>query len=281
LYAEDYSGGGANSDSSSSNSSNYVDPLADSASCQRDIPYLVALRTNTIRVYAIDPTKNHDQCMQMLADAGIYVISDLSSPSQSIIRDDPQWNIALYQRYTAVIDALAKYNNVIGFFAGNEVSNNLTNTDASAFVKAAVRDMKAYIKAKNYRTMGVGYAANDDSSIRVNMANYFNCGSRDSSIDFWGYNVYSWCGNSSYQQSGYEARTQEFQNYSVPVFFAEYGCNTVQPRQFTEVAALFGDTMAQVWSGGVVYMYFEEANNYGASLPILLLFYFCCAPNGK
>lgn len=212
--------------------------------------------------------------MQMLADAGIYVISDLSSPSQSIIRDDPQWNIALYQRYTAVIDALAKYNNVIGFFAGNEVSNNLTNTDASAFVKAAVRDMKAYIKAKNYRTMGVGYAANDDSSIRVNMANYFNCGSRDSSIDFWGYNVYSWCGNSSYQQSGYEARTQEFQNYSVPVFFAEYGCNTVQPRQFTEVAALFGDTMTQVWSGGVVYMYFEEANNYGASLPSLFYYYF-------
>ncbi|OXV11227.1 hypothetical protein Egran_01010 [Elaphomyces granulatus] len=262
-YQQDYSGGGANGDSSSSNSSTYVDPLADSASCQRDIPYLVALRTNTIRVYAIDPTKNHDQCMQMLADAGIYVISDLSSPSQSIIRDDPQWNIALYQRYTAVIDALAKYNNVIGFFAGNEVSNNLTNTDASAFVKAAVRDMKAYIKAKNYRTMGVGYATNDDSDIRVNMANYFNCGSRDSSIDFWGYNVYSWCGNSSYQKSGYEARTQEFQSYSVPVFFAEYGCNTVRPRQFSEVAALFGDTMTKVWSGGVVYMYFEEANNYG------------------
>jgi hypothetical protein len=134
--------------------------------------------------------------------------------------------------------------------------------------------MKAYIKAKNYRTMGVGYATNDDSDIRVNMANYFNCGSRNSSIDFWGYNVYSWCGNSSYQQSGYEARTQEFQNYSVPVFFAEYGCNTVQPRKFTEVAALFDDTMAQVWSGGVVYMYFEEANNYGASLPSLFYYYF-------
>jgi 1,3-beta-glucanosyltransferase GAS1 len=262
-YQQDYTGSGSSSDSSQNSTGSYIDPLADSASCKRDIPYMIALRTNTIRVYAVDPTQNHDECMQMLADAGIYVISDLSSPSQSIIRDDPKWDVTLYQRYTAVVDAFAKYNNVIGFFAGNEVSNNLTNTNASAFVKAAVRDMKAYIKAKNYRPMGIGYATNDDSSIRVNMANYFNCGPSDSSIDFWGYNVYSWCGDSSYQQSGYKDRTEEFANYSVPVFFAEYGCNTVQPRKFTEVAALFGDVMTQVWSGGIVYMYFEEANNYG------------------
>lgn len=250
-------------------SKTYKDPLADPSGCRRDVPLLKELRTNTIRVYAIDPKQDHQVCMQLLSDAGIYVIADLSNPSESIDRNDPAWTNALYTRYTDVVDAMAKYQNVLGFFAGNEVSNSKNTTGASAFVKAAVRDMKRYIKAKNYRQIGVGYATNDDSDIRVNMASYFNCLSEDESIDFWGYNVYSWCGNSTYLKSGYRERTEEFRKYPVPIFFAEYGCNAVQPREFSEVKALFGDTMSQVWSGGIVYMYFQEENDYGESTSVM------------
>lgn len=221
------------------------------------------LRTNVIRTYYINATADHTECMNLLAEAGIYLISDLSSPSVSIDRSDPAWGMSLYERYTSVIDELSQYNNTIGFFAGNEVSNTVATTDASAYVKAAVRDMKTYIKQKGYRSMGVGYATADVSTIRENMADYFDCEDDDQTIDFWGYNIYSWCGKSSYKASGYQSRTEEFRNYTVPVFFAEYGCNEVQPRLFTEVSALYGDTMAEVWSGGIVYMYFQEDNDYG------------------
>lgn len=257
-YQQDVSTNGT-----TSGTATFTDPLADVAGCKRDIPILQELGTNTIRVYAINASADHSACMALLANAGIYLIQDLSNPSSSIDRSNPEWNTALYADYAAVIDAMANYTNVLGFFAGNEVSNDVNNTNASAYVKAAVRDMKAYIKTKGYRTIGVGYATNDDASIRTNLAHYFNCGNADESIDFWGYNIYSWCGDSSYTQSGYDQRTAEFANYSVPAFFAEYGCNTVQPRPFTEVGAIYGSNMTGVWSGGIVYMYFQETNNYG------------------
>ena len=200
--------------------------------------------------------------MNAFAAAGIYVVSDLSEPATSINRDDPQWNAELYARYTSVVDSLAKYTNTLGFFAGNEVSNAPNNTAASAFVKAAVRDVKGYIVQKNYRPIGVGYATNDDDT-RTELANYFDCGPAASAIDFWGYNIYSWCGLSNYESSMYADRTEEFSSYNVPAFFAEYGCNKVEPRPFTEVGALFGKNMTPVWSGGIVYMYFQEDNNFG------------------
>lgn len=239
------------------------DPLADATACKRDVPYLQELRTNVIRTYYINASADHTECMQLLADAGIYVVSDLSSTTEAIDRSDPEWNVALYDHYTAVIDELQQYNNTIGFFAGNEIANSPSTTDGTAYAKAAVRDMKKYIKEKNYRSMGVGYATADVSSIRVALGNYMDCGSDDEIVDFYGYNIYSWCGDSTYASSGYKARTAEFVNYTVPVFFAEYGCNEVSPRTFTEVQALYGDEMSQVWSGGIVYMYFQNTNDYG------------------
>ena len=113
---------------------------------------------NAIRVYYIDPTKNHDECMNAFADAGIYVIADLPAPVNGsfIDRENPLWDDELYARYTSVIDAMGGYTNTLGFFAGNEVSTEPSNTDAAPFVKAAIRDMKKYVNDQGYRAIGVG-----------------------------------------------------------------------------------------------------------------------------
>jgi hypothetical protein len=211
--------------------------------------------------------------MEQLAAADIYVIADLGEPSTSIRSNDPEWDVTLYRRYTGVVDALQKYKNVIGFFAGNENVSADNQTTAAAFVKAAVRDTKGYIQSQGYRnTLGVGYATADVPS-RDSLAAYFACepgnSGNSTQIDFWGYNVYSWCGNSTYQTSNYGERVDFFSEYPVPVFFAEYGCiegledaGGPTHRPFTEVAVLFGN-MTEVFSGGIVYEWFMGENNYG------------------
>lgn len=249
--------------STSSGSTSFVDPLADEASCTRDIPYLQQLKTNVIRVYAIDAASDHSACMDLLDAAGIYVVVDLTTPSIAIDQEHPTWTLELYTAYTSVIDSLQGYTNVLGFFAGNEVSSNSSTTASAAYVKAAVRDMKSYIKTNNYRSIGVGYASNDDASILSSLEDYFNCGDPTSSVDFLGLNIYSWCGSSSFAESGYSALTSSLSNYSIPVFFSEYGCNAIQPRLFAEVSALYSSQMTDVFSGGIVYEYFQETNDYG------------------
>lgn len=241
----------------------YVDPLADESICRRDVEYLKELKTNTLRVYAVDPTVDHDPCMEIFANAGIYIIADLSEPVLSVNRDNPSWTLDLYDRYTSVVDMFAPYSNVLGFFAGNEVTNNASNTDASPFVKAAVRDMKKYIDAQGYRAIPVGYSSNDDEETRVAIADYFACGSLEERADFFGINMYEWCGNSTFETSGFADRTDDFRNLTIPIFFSEYGCNLVRPRLFTEVGTLYSDNMTDVWSGGIVYMFHEEENEYG------------------
>lgn len=265
-YQQNYSPNGT-----ASEDTQYTDPLADGDACRRDIPYLKQIYTNILRVYAIDPSKNHDDCMAQLASADIYVIADLGEPGTSIRSNDPEWDVTLYNRYTGVVDALQKYKNVVGFFAGNENVSAGNQTAAAAFVKAAVRDVKQYIQNQNYRSsLGVGYATADVPT-RDELAHYFACEPDNSgnktAIDFWGYNVYSWCGDSNYATSSYGERVQFFSDYPVPVFFAEYGCiegvqGGATNRPFTEVEVLYGN-MTGVFSGGIVYEWFMGENDYG------------------
>lgn len=151
----------------------------------------------------------------------------------------------------------------MAFFAGNEVVNDDTNVPVATWVKAVVRDMKEYITAQSTRYIPTGYSAADVANSRLPLAEYFNCGANATRTDFYAFNTYEWCGQSSYTESGYSQLVAGFSNYSAPLFFSEYGCNLVMPRAFTEVAAIYSTEMTAVFSGGLVYEYSQESSDYG------------------
>jgi len=244
-------------------SSKLVDPIADEASCKRDIAKFKELGINTVRIYTVDNTANHDACMNALAAAGIYLVLDVNTPKYSLNRANPSpsYNAVYLQNIFATIDAFASYPNTLAFFSGNEVINDDETTPAAPYVKAVTRDMRQYIGTR-HRKIPVGYSAADVNSNRREMAEYMNCGTDDERSDFFAFNDYSWCDPSTFTTAGWDQKVKNFTGYGLPIFLSEYGCNT-NTRQFQEVTSLYGKDMTPVYSGGLVYEYSEEGSKYG------------------
>lgn len=153
----------------------------------------------------------------------------------------------------------------VSLTAYREVANGVAEngTVAAPYVKAAGRDLKAYRDKKNYRKIPIGYSAADIAYNRPMLQNYFACGDNSAeSLDFFGLNTYSWCGDSSYSQSGYDQRVEEAKSLNIPIFITETGCNVPQPRNFEDQTAIFGE-MASVYNGAIIYEWIEEKNSYG------------------
>ncbi|KAI9460168.1 glycoside hydrolase family 72 protein [Lactarius psammicola] len=262
--------------------STFIDPLANATACARDIPFLQQLGVNTIRVYSVNASLNHDSCMQGLSSAGIYTMYvvvlgfgaytfhslDLTLPvNGSIDRSSPAWTTNLLGSYINTIDAFSKYDNVLAYNVGNEVVVSPNGTTAATFVKAAARDTKAYLNSKSSSAL-VGYAAIDgDDSWIVPLANYLSCdpsgsNSGSTAIDIFGLNNYEFCGNSTFAAS-YAGKTGDFAGYNVVAYFSEYGCNNPTPRVWAEVPVLFGSDATPVWSGGIAFSYFPAESGQG------------------
>ncbi|KAL6921780.1 hypothetical protein ACHAPO_006927 [Fusarium lateritium] len=256
LRGIDYQPGGASANE---------DPLADPKICKRDIKYFKELGVNVIRVYAVDNKADHDECMKALDDAGIYLVLDVNNPKYSINRatPGPSYNAAYIQSVFATVEMFAQYENTLAFFSGNEVMNDEKDTDKSApYVKAITRDMRNYIKARKLRKIPVGYSAADVASNRMQTAHYMNCGSDEVRSDFFAFNDYSWC-NSDFKTSGWDVKVKNFTDYGIPIFLSEYGCIESRPRKFEEIKPMMDSDMSSVYSGGLMYEYSLEDNDYG------------------
>ncbi|KAL2886949.1 1 3-beta-glucanosyltransferase gel2 [Ceratocystis lukuohia] len=248
------------------------DPLTDADRCLRDASLMQLLGVNTIRVYNLSPNLNHDECASIFNAAGIYMAIDVNSPlvGESLTSWQPweSYYAAYLNRTFAVVEAFKSYPNTLLFFSGNEIMNDNSTVDTSpAYIRAVTRDLKNYIKLHSDRYIPVGYSAADVRGILFDTWNYLTCtieGEKDneSRADLFALNSYSWCGNSTFEKSGFNKLVDGFKGSASPIFFSEFGCNEVQ-REFTEVQAIYGPQMDSVFSGGLVYEWTQEDNNYG------------------
>lgn len=235
------------------------------------------LGINTIRVYNLDPSLNHDLCASIFNAVGIYMLLDVNSPlpSESLNPKDlnNSYSPEYLKRVFGVVEAFHNFPNTLGFFGGNEVMSAVSDGESvPPYLRAVTRDLKNYISKHSPRTIPVGYSAADVRDILADSWSYLQCAingspSDPSKIDFFGLNSYSWCGGeadgTNFQTAGYNILVSQFSNTTIPVFFSEYGCNKVKPRVFEEVQALYGPQMIPVMSGGIVYEYVQEDNEFG------------------
>jgi hypothetical protein len=189
---------------------------------------------------------------------------DLDTFDTYIVPSNLYWNQTQYERYAEVMDKFHGYDNVLGFFVGNENIAKQEDSPAAPYLKAAARDMKAYRDSKGYRSIPIGYSAADIKELRPMLQDYLTCGGNSSEIvDFFGLNSYSWCDPSTYTESTYDKLQEYALNFPVPIFFSETGCIVPGPRVWADQDAIFSKPMVEHWSGSIIYEWIQEQNNYG------------------
>jgi 1,3-beta-glucanosyltransferase GAS3 len=123
-----------------------VDPLSNGTICLRDAALLQTLGVNTIRVYNVDPDLDHDDCASIFNAVGIYMLVDVNSPlaGESIDRSNPSssYNVGYLTRIFKVVENFKGYKNTLGFFAANEVMNDVpTSKDNPPYIRVSQRSL--------------------------------------------------------------------------------------------------------------------------------------------
>ena len=133
-----------------------------------DIAHFQELNINVVRVYAVQPGVPHDGFMCALRAAGIYLIVGLAADCENcaITRDAAPacYPPELKARGQFIIAEFSRYDNVLAFEAGNEISLNAASlVDNAPCQKKFIRDMRAFIQScdATIRAIPVGLAIAD------------------------------------------------------------------------------------------------------------------------
>jgi hypothetical protein len=135
---------------------------------ERDIAYFKSLNVNVVRIYAVDPSKNHDAFLCALQKENMYLIVELGADCYGCaVKKYPAptcYPPSLKHRGQLIINSFARYDNILAFSAGNEASLTATNSTVNAACqKRFLRDMRAFIDrcSNTIRKIPIGLAIAD------------------------------------------------------------------------------------------------------------------------
>jgi 1,3-beta-glucanosyltransferase GAS1 len=226
----------------------YSDTLDDGLTCRRDIDYLTNLGMNTILVDWLKPDADHSACMQALQARGIYVLAGLSAPNENIFQTQT-WDVDLKKRFTDLIENLAGYSNLLGFFVtGSPIT--------LPFVKAAVRDLRTHMMKRPGRYIPIGYSGLNWGK---DLSQALNCGDRLNSIDFLLLDLSPVCSARSSLRTSMELIVEQYSNYSVPILLSTYLCDPKDATNLDAIRFLNDSTSTQVISGTFMFSYFGDS----------------------
>mmetsp|Transcript_26370 Transcript_26370/g.62874 ORF Transcript_26370/g.62874 Transcript_26370/m.62874 type:complete len:605 (-) Transcript_26370:63-1877(-) len=268
-----------------------------------DLEAMANMGANTIRLYNLDPRLSHAKFMKKAASLGIYAIVPLTGKDYGFLpafpapecytkdlEDYGNVGVNLLGFAKTLMKEFSQYNNTLMFTAANELAQ-LDKNGYSAFpcVKAFVRDLHNYQAdcAENMRKVPLIYSDVDTGGgiARKVVADYLTCAleSEADAVDAYGLNVYSWCDETypgdgkadNFQYSPYKDIKQDFEDFSVPFIFSEFGCNlgvfkTKCPypggRTWPDVKHFLGEDMGQFMSGAVAFQWSMDKEEYGLTL---------------
>ncbi|KAF4316218.1 hypothetical protein BBO99_00006393 [Phytophthora kernoviae] len=247
---------------------------------KNDIEYLAEAGANAVRLYAVNPSKSHDKFMCALRAKGICTDCAITKDAY------PQcYPAALKTRGEQIILAFSKYDNVLGFSAGNEVNNEVP-ADASINApcqKKFIRDLRAFIGGcSSIRKIPVGVVAADPDVTKNNRAvnaKYYNCRTNASDVyenaEWYGLNTYVDCevsATDASQATGFQNLLKDFTTLgmTIPVMLTEFGClNQGYPtdsgyaaqRLWRHAGWLYSSAFRDVFAGGFAFEYSTENAN--------------------
>jgi hypothetical protein len=255
-----------------------IDPLDETRinELKRDIDVFRELGLNTIQVSALNPDNSYSKAMDLLADAGIYVLvtlfDDLKAPNHgphNMTEVDPHMDTAPY--YTTdrlkaalkIVDEMADYPNLIGFVVAAEAINMPALSKLAEVYRAAVLDLKAWLRVRGGRCPPVGVSINEVVMMKKDLLEYFTAGDRRERADFFAMDCWSWVHKSSFHISGWKSMVEFLGKYPVPMYLSAFGGRAGKPRLWQKIGCLYSPDMTGVFSGGCLYTYLESGNRYG------------------